>query len=83
MKGVWCSGCHRPQINHGGAPEMGLIKGVGQEKGGAFPCKAILPIHNVITMACWEWGKSRARVKCTAHCSSLVNPRRACARGLR
>ena len=54
MKGVWCSGCHRPQINHGGAPEMGLIKGVGQEKGGAFPCKAILPIHNVITMGVGE-----------------------------
>ena len=32
MKGVWCSGCHSPRNNQGGAPEMGLIKGVGQGK---------------------------------------------------
>ena len=30
MKGVWCSGCHRPRINQGGAPEMGLIKVMGK-----------------------------------------------------
>ena len=29
---MWCSGCHSPRINQGGAPEMGLIKGVGQGK---------------------------------------------------
>ena len=49
MKGVWCSGCHSPRINQGGVPEMGLIKGVGQGKGGSVsPAKPThLPIHNV------------------------------------
>ena len=51
-----------PPPMKGGLGEMGLIKGVGQGKGGSvLPAKPTnLPIHNVITMACWEWGKSRA-----------------------
>ena len=48
-----------PPPMKGGLGEMGLIKGVGQGKGGSVPPAkpTNLPIHNVITM---EWGKSRA-----------------------
>ena len=45
---------------------MGLIKGVGQGKGERPPAKPThlyyqswaraIPIHNVITMACWSGG---------------------------
>ena len=78
MKGVWCSGCHRPRINQGGTPEMGLIKGVGQGKGGSVsPAKPThLPIHNVTrALKCRTLGGCRLTNALSRQLALLAEPK--------